>query len=651
MTTNSSFAQLASGSSVDAFQLHSLPGATRVIYLDFDGHTTSGTQWNSSYTGGAPIVSTAFDMDGDPATFNVDERAAIESIWKRVAEDYAPFAIDVTTQDPGLEALRKTTTSDNAYGIRVVISPTNWYNGGAGGTAYLGSFNWNSDTPCWVFTQQLANAEKYIGEATSHEVGHTFGLYHDGVGGAAPSEYYYGQGNWAPIMGVGYYKGLTQFSKGDYTDATNLQDDVAVIATYAPLTADDHGNALSTATALQGPAVASGGTIETRADLDVFRFDTAAGTISLSVTSPSVETDLHMQAELLNSSGQVLQSNDISALSATFSPTLAAGTYYLRIGGIGYGSPTGTGYSDYGSLGNYVIAGTLIPIIGQQSPTAVATASVTSGTAPLTVAFSSQGSADPDGSIVAYRWDFGNGASSTAANPTYTYNSAGPFIAVLTVTDNSALAGTASVFVSVAAPTNQAPVAIAAASALIGTAPLPVSFSSAGSSDPDGTIQSYAWNFGDGTTSTSASPSKTFTAPGTYMVSLTVTDNLGATGTATVTIAVTVGSDPNADCDVQQYSLSKASAPSGTTATATVTLRDRLDRPVVGATVTIQWSGLISGSSTGKTDTAGQAVIKSPRTKKNGLITATIQSVTPLAGVIYDPNIYAAPTVLSVPTN
>ena len=274
---NSSVTQLAFGGTVDAFQLHSLPGASRVIYLDFDGHTTTGTAWNSAFTAGAPIISQPFDLDGDPTTFNATERAVIQSIWKRVAEDYAPFAIDVTTEDPGIEALRKTSAGDNAYGKRVVISPTNWYNTGAGGVAYIGSFDWSTDTPCFVFTQQLGSYEKYIAEAVAHEAGHTLGLYHDGIGGASPSEYYYGHGDWAPIMGVGYYKNITQFSKGEYTNANNPQDDLAVIATYAPLAGDDHGNTLATATVITGTNVATGGTIETQNDVDVFKFNTGSG--------------------------------------------------------------------------------------------------------------------------------------------------------------------------------------------------------------------------------------------------------------------------------------------------------------------------------------------------------------------------------------
>src|SRR5688572_8686883 len=284
MGATSSLTQISSGTAVDAFQLHSLPGASRVIYLDFNGHTTSGTIWNSSWTGGATIVSQPFDQDGDPSTFSESERAAIQGIWRRVAEDYAPFAIDVTTQDPGVDALRRTTTSDSAYGIRAVISPTSFM-GGYGGYAYIGSFNWSTDSGCFIFTQNLANAEKYIAEAVSHEVGHTLGLNHDGAGGSAPTEYYYGQGNWAPIMGIGYYASVTQFSKGEYANATNLQDDLAVIATYAPLVSDDHGNSTANATVLSGPNVATGGTIETRTDVDLFRFDSGDGSIALNIAS------------------------------------------------------------------------------------------------------------------------------------------------------------------------------------------------------------------------------------------------------------------------------------------------------------------------------------------------------------------------------
>jgi glucose/arabinose dehydrogenase len=85
---------------------------------------------------------------------------------------------------------------------------------------------------------------------------------------------------------------------------------------------------------------------------------------------------------------------------------------------------------------------------------------------------------------------------------------------------------------------NRAPTAVAAATPTTGQAPLAVTFSSAGSSDPEGGALTYSWNFGDGTTSTATNPTKTYTANGTYNVTLTVTDPQGATGTASVQIGV-----------------------------------------------------------------------------------------------------------------
>ncbi len=344
----------------DVFALHSFPGATRVIYLDFNGHVTEGMHWNSSYSGGAPIVSQPFDTDGDTSTYSDNEKSIMLEIWRRVAEDYAPFNVDVTTQDPGVESLRKTTTSDQAYGIRVVISPTNWYKATAGGVASLSTFSSNLDTPCFVFTGQLAGYAKYIAEAVSHEVGHTVGLMHDGVTGV--TEYFEGHGDWAPIMGVGYYKNVVQFSKGEYNNPNNTQDDLAVIAGFIPLATDDHGNSTSNATVLFGPTVESGGTIETRSDVDMFMLNLGTGNLNLTVSTAFPSANLNAKIELLDSSGNVINIGNYISLGLT------EGIYYLKIDGVSNGDPLWNGYSDYGSLGNYVIIGTLVPGTGTPPP-------------------------------------------------------------------------------------------------------------------------------------------------------------------------------------------------------------------------------------------------------------------------------------------
>jgi PKD repeat protein len=644
MTPNSSVTTLANGTPVDAFKLHSLPGVTRVIYLDFTGHTTSGTSWNTSYAGGNAIVSAPFSFDGDSSTFNDSERGFIQRIWQRVAEDYAPFGVDVTTEDPGVEGLRKTTTSDTAYGKRVVISPTNWYKSTAGGVAYIGSFSYNTDTPCFAFTEQLANGEKYIAEAVAHEVGHTLGLYHDGVTGV--TEYYQGHADWAPIMGVGYYRNIVQFSKGEYDSPSNTQDDIAVITSYVPLAGDDHGNTTATATTISGPSVATGGTIESRTDTDVFRIDAGAGDISLTISGPAPDTNVDLKAELLNANGQVLQTSDsVTEMKASIAANVPAGTYYLRVSSVGNGSGS-TGYTSYGSIGNYLIMGSFATSGVKQAPVAVAGVSAMSGTAPLTVTFSGMNSTDSDGSIVSYAWNLGNGTTATGSAASATYTAAGTFSAVLTVVDNDGLAGTATVTINVTAGANLMPIASASASVTTGTAPVPVNFSSAGSADPDGSIASYRWDFGDGTSSTVASPSKTYMSPGNYTARLTVTDDRGATAAATVGVSVLGNADLNAD--IYQFTLTSATAKSGTSGTATIVVLDSKSQPVANVTVSVQWSGVVTTSAIGKTDSRGRITLTSQKTKKVGTLTATIMNVTPPSGTVYDTGIFGEVLTRSV---
>jgi PKD repeat protein len=634
MPPDSSVTILANGGTVDAFKLHSLPGVKRIIYLDFTGHTTTGTSWNN--TSRPSITSAPFSLDGDPNTFNDTERTMIQRIWQRVAEDYAPFGVDVTTEEPlSIEGLRKTTSGDTEYGIRVVISPTNWYNTGAGGVAYIGCFSWNSDTPCFAFTQQLANGEKYIAECVSHEVGHTVSLNHDGASG---TEYYQGQGNWAPIMGVGYYKPLVQFSKGEYAGANNTQDDLAVMLNHFPLAVDDHGNSTGNATPLAGPNVKTGGTIETRTDVDVFRFDSGAGPLALTIQGPAPDTNVDLKAELLDAGGTVILTSDsTSVYSATLSTTVAAGTYYVRLSSVGVGDPATTGYSSYASIGNYLITGTISTGGTNQPPTAVATAtSATTGTAPLTVSFTSEGSSDPENAIVGRSWNFGDGSTGTGMTASTTYNNAGTYSVVLSVVDNGNLSDTDTVVVTVnppAPPPNTPPTAVASAASTTVLELATVQFSSAGSNDSDG-IASYLWSFSDGGTSTAANPSRTYATVGTYTATLTVTDTLGATS-APSSVTITVEDNPNLNVDVSAITLVASTAKGGSTGLATIYVRDATS-PVAGVAVSVQWSGVVSGNSTGTTDATGKVILTSPKTKKGGNVSVTVSNVVPPAGRAWD---------------
>ncbi|NDV17300.1 PKD domain-containing protein, partial [Muricauda sp. TY007] len=168
------------------------------------------------------------------------------------------------------------------------------------------------------------------------------------------------------------------------------------------------------------------------------------------------------------------------------------------------------------------------------APIAEALASQESGTAPLQVDFTGSDSSDDVG-IITYAWDFGDGGTSTEQNPTYTFNTTGVYDVVLTVTDGGGLAGTDTVTITV---TNQDPVAVATGSPDAGEAPLEVSFTGSESTD-NIAVDTYAWDFGDGSNSTEADPVHTYTDPGNYTAELTVTDNEGATATASVLIQVT----------------------------------------------------------------------------------------------------------------
>ena len=160
-----------------------------------------------------------------------------------------------------------------------------------------------------------------------------------------------------------------------------------------------------------------------------------------------------------------------------------------------------------------------------QPPVAVAQADTTSGYVPLTVQFNGSSSTDADGSIVSYYWEFGDGNVDSTISPSHTYTQIGTYVAKLTVTDSDTLTGIDSLVIQVdSVPPPQPPIAVAQANPTLGVAPLTVNFDGSGSSDPDGSISVYAWDFGDGNVDSTISPSHTYTQIGTYTAKLTVID-------------------------------------------------------------------------------------------------------------------------------
>ncbi|TAE90572.1 MAG: hypothetical protein EAZ81_09605, partial [Verrucomicrobia bacterium] len=320
--------------------LQSLPGAAGVVYLDFDGEKGPFPGW--------------WDSDAVPSGFSND---TIRDIWIRVAEDFLPFNLNVTTDRKVYDA------APQGQRIHCIISSS--YNGG--GVAYMGSFNWGGDPICWANSYTDDGAVTVI----SHEIGHTLGLYHDGFNGG---EYYGGQGSgvssWAPIMGVGYGRNIKQWSKGDYNLATNSwQDDLWTISTQnngVAYRADDVGETLESAAYLNiaagGNVVNQQGIIGTTGEVDAYRFKTNGGTINFNLTT-SYAPNLDIYAELVNAATGLMVAStnaDDPEVNANLTTSVPAGEYLLKISGIGYASPSNnTGYSNYGSLGSYRIDGSV----------------------------------------------------------------------------------------------------------------------------------------------------------------------------------------------------------------------------------------------------------------------------------------------------
>ncbi|HET7735697.1 MAG TPA: pre-peptidase C-terminal domain-containing protein [Nocardioidaceae bacterium] len=336
------------------FALHSRSSSPMKIYLDFNGHTTSGTRWNTNFKSGAAFSTPAFDRDGYPGSFSSYEHAIIQAVWLSVREDFAPFNVDVTTQDPGYEGLRYSGSGDTAYGVRVVIGPNTWYPYSAGGVGYLDTFG-NSDTPVYVFTNTSSGA-KFISEASSHETGHAFGLSHDGT--TAGVQYYAGHGTWAPIMGTSYGRPVSQWSRGEYAGANNTQDDLGLIARYTGWSADEYaGNTSTTGTLPAGTARYAA--VNWTGDVDGYKFSLTGSrrlTINTWHNTGPVDPNVNMRMTLRNSAGTVIAtSSPAGDLRTSMTVTLGAGTYYVYVDGVGEGSAYNTGWSSYASNGYYGI--------------------------------------------------------------------------------------------------------------------------------------------------------------------------------------------------------------------------------------------------------------------------------------------------------
>ena len=325
-----------------ANNLQSLPGAEACVYLDYDGHyLPPGSRWNN----GNPI---------NAAPFNLDD-AGIRESWEVVAEDYRPFNINITTSKAVFDSYPPKRRMWCVFTTTTTAAP------GAGGVAYVSSFGFLENEVCWVFQ----GGAKFSGEAASHEIGHTLSLRHDGLRNP-DAVYFSGHGDWAPIMGVGYGKDITQFSRGEYNRSNNSADDFSKMDDFIFFRNDDHGNNLNNATVMNksssGALNRQTGVITTRGDRDVFRFTCGTGDVTMDINTVSRHGNLDILVRLYEgASGNQIGVFNGNGLNTRLTAFLDAGTYYIGVEGTGTGNPATNGYSDYGSLGSFSVTGNVPP--------------------------------------------------------------------------------------------------------------------------------------------------------------------------------------------------------------------------------------------------------------------------------------------------
>jgi len=355
---------------------NSKPGAPFHIYIDFNGAVVEGKQWNTSY-GVTSWDCLPWGLDSDRTTFSVSEQDAIRRIWERIAEDYAPFNINVTT-DVTYDPVNYTGDKNKVGWL--LITPTKdaanvaLPHDGYGGVAYVGVFGnstyFSAHQPAFVTPMGTANTA----EAASHEMGHNMGLSHDGL--TTGAAYYGGHAatssapSWGPIMGTGYNRNVSQWSKGEYFNGNQPQDDLAIIANRTAFRADDHGSTFGTATPLLASPVNQPGVIERTNVPDFFTFNTGAGTISFNANTYRCDTEtwggnLDILLELYDESQTLIASHNPPAdVNASITTSVPAGRYYLVVRPTGAGTPLvspPSGYTIYGSVGRYTITGNFIP--------------------------------------------------------------------------------------------------------------------------------------------------------------------------------------------------------------------------------------------------------------------------------------------------
>jgi PKD repeat protein len=298
-------------------------------------------------------------------------------------------------------------------------------------------------------------------------------------------------------------------------------------------------------------------------------------------------------------------------LNVNFSNSSSGATSYAwTFGDGGTSTSTNPGHT-YTSAGTYTVELTATNSCGSDvftrtsyitvtctAPTAGFTGSPTSGDYPLNVDFTDQSSG-----ATSWDWTFGDGGTSTAQNPSYTYTVAGTYTVTQTVTNSCGNDFDTKVdYITVTTPPCYAPVADFSGTPTSGDFNLNVSFTDLSTNTPT----SWSWTFGDGGTSTAQNPSYTYTVAGDYTVSMTATNSCGSDGdtkTGYITVTEPTGGfcDDFGDGNVSDWDILSGDWTvsggqlDGYIASGTAFIMSPLG-DLADATITVDWTSLTGGT-------------------------------------------------------
>ena len=181
----------------DVFNLNSKPNSKRTIYLDFDGATVTGTAHNVN-AGLSQINIATFESNGTSVRENSSQdfmRYLIVDVWSRVAEDFAPFDVNVTTANPGSAAINRESINDSEYGLHVIFSENDFLNCNCSGLVHVGGFDSVGSDYHTIFNYVLSP------DFTSSLIGRSLGLSRDSDTGGDPFSEALVRFPWLPIYG------------------------------------------------------------------------------------------------------------------------------------------------------------------------------------------------------------------------------------------------------------------------------------------------------------------------------------------------------------------------------------------------------------------------------------------------------------------